>query len=76
MAKDRVPRPLGLNWLFKEYSQLDSGLRRDVNFNSYLELLGLQGVAYTGCNMPVVQGMRGEICSTESTRCRSRCLME
>lgn len=42
-AKNKVPSPLELNELFWEYSRLDARSRRDVNFNSYLELLGLKG---------------------------------
>lgn len=42
-AKNKVPGPLELNQIFKEYSMLDLGLRRDMNFNNYLEILGLKG---------------------------------
>lgn len=42
-AKNRFPDPLELNQIFKEYSMLDLGLRRDMNFNGYLEILGLKG---------------------------------
>jgi len=41
-VKNRVPGPLELNQSFREYSMLDSGLKRDVNFNGYLEILGLK----------------------------------
>lgn len=42
-AKKRVPGPLELNQIFREYSMLDLGLRRDMNLNGYLEILGLKG---------------------------------
>jgi len=38
-VKSRVIGPLELNQIFREYSMLDIGLRRDVNFNGYLEIL-------------------------------------
>lgn len=47
-ARVKVPSPMELNQLFHEYSQLDIGLRRDVNFNCYLELLGLKGSSSHG----------------------------
>lgn len=47
-AKGKVPSYVDLNQLFREYSRLEAGLRRDVNFSSYVELLGLKGVGSHG----------------------------
>lgn len=32
-----------MNEIFREYSTLDPELRRDMNFNRYLEILGIKG---------------------------------
>lgn len=39
----RILTSIDLNQIFKEYSRLDIGLRRDFNFSGYLEILGLKG---------------------------------
>lgn len=46
--RSKVPGPLELNQIFKEYSRLDPRLRRDVNFKGYLEILGLKGSSSHG----------------------------
>lgn len=48
MTKNRVLGPLELNQIFKDYSMLDPWLRRDVNFNGYLAILGLKGRSLHG----------------------------
>jgi len=50
--KDRVPSPLKFNKIFKKYSMLDSGLKRDVKFNGYLKMLGLKGSSSHGTHTP------------------------
>lgn len=41
-VKGRVPNSLELNQIFKEYSRLNPRLRRERNFNCYLQILGLK----------------------------------
>lgn len=48
-TRNKVPSLVELNQLFREYLRLDAGLRRDVNFNGYLELLGLKGNSSHDC---------------------------
>lgn len=48
VAKSKIPNALKVNQIFKQYSMLDPGLRKDVNFNNYLELLGLRGSSSHG----------------------------
>lgn len=52
--KNRVPYPLELNQIFKEYSMLDLGLKRDVNFNGYLEILRFKGSSTHGPHTPSI----------------------
>jgi len=52
LAKNRVPGPSELNQIFREYTMLDPGLKRDVNFNGYLEILGLKGSGTHGPHTP------------------------
>jgi len=42
-VKNRDFGPLELNQIFKEYSMVDLVLKKHVNFNGYLDILGLKG---------------------------------
>lgn len=42
VLKSGVPSPLELNRFFQEYSILYPRLRRDMNFNIYLDILGIK----------------------------------
>lgn len=73
--KNRVHGPLELNQIFKEYSMLDLILRRDVNFNGYLEILGLKGSNSHDLHTPNSSwGIRGTY-NKKSIRCRYICTM-
>jgi len=52
MRQRIVPSPLELNQIFREYSMLDPRLKRDVNFNDYLKILGLKGSSSHGPHTP------------------------
>lgn len=41
--KNRVLDQLELNQILREYFMLDPRLKRDINFNGYLDILGLKG---------------------------------
>lgn len=42
-SKGKAHGQLELNKIFREYTMLELDLRRDINFNGYLEILGLKG---------------------------------
>jgi len=50
--KNKVLGPLELNQIFREYSMLDLRLKRDVNFNDYLIIIGLKGSSLYGPHTP------------------------
>lgn len=52
VMKGRVPGPLELNQIFKEYSMLDPGLKRNVYFNGYLEISRLKESSLHGPHNP------------------------
>lgn len=72
-AKNRVPGPMELNKIFKEYSMFDPRLRRNVNFKSYLEILGLRGSSSHGPHTPSTS-IKG-IYNKRSIRCKYKCMM-
>lgn len=51
-VKNKVPSPLELNQIFREYLILDPWLKRDINFNVYLEILELKGSSSQGPYTP------------------------
>lgn len=73
--KSRVPSPVELNQLCKEYSMLDARLQRDVNFNGYLEHLGLKGNSSMANIMLAIHGKIRKTYNTRSARCKSQCMM-
>lgn len=42
-SKSRFPRLLELNKHHQDYNMMHRDMRHDINFNSYLELVGLKG---------------------------------
>lgn len=43
VSRSRVSGPLELNKHHQDYNMLHPDVRRDINFSSYLDLLGLKG---------------------------------
>ena len=52
-VKNWVPNPLESNQIFRKYSILDSELRKEMNFNSYLDIMGLKRSSPHGTNSQV-----------------------
>lgn len=48
-SRARVPSPLEMNKHHRDYNMLDPDVRQDINFSSYLELLGLKGGSHGQC---------------------------
>lgn len=74
-VKNWVLNPLQLNQIFREYSKLDTRLRRDMNFNGYLKIGGWRVVVLMAHTLKAIRGVKRGNYNKILTKCKFQCTM-